>query len=165
MWRILLVAAAYFCLGWLVCWANLLSPEGFAIWPSAGVALLALLRYGNGAWPGIFTGSVIFSYWFLSPVDGIATLDLSSHLNVIATALGATVQALIGAQLVHRWVKLPNNFDRDSDIAKFFVIAGPVACVVMRVAPSPPSGPSARLLQPKLWRRGLRGGFAIWLAA
>ena len=38
--------------------ANVASVAGAAIWPSAGLALAALVRFGISTWPGVFIGSL-----------------------------------------------------------------------------------------------------------
>ena len=128
--KIFAVAAVYFLLGWMVFSANLSAASGAVLWPSAGLALAALLRFGNQVWPGVFLGSFGLNCWLAwqghqaNSTDSIAVSVAAGH------AIGATLQALFGAMLVRRFIVLPNNFDRELDIAKFLVIAGPVACLV-----------------------------------
>ena len=128
--KILAIAAIYFLLGWIVFSANLSAASGALLWPSAGLALAALVRFGNPLWPGVFLGSFAINCWLAWQSEQTASL-IDHAVSVAAShAVGATLQALLGAILVRRFIALPNNFDREVDIAKFLLIAGPVACLV-----------------------------------
>jgi integral membrane sensor domain MASE1 len=61
-WRFYLVAlplfvAVYFGAGKLGLALAFINPSASAVWPPTGLALAALLLYGNRLWPGIFIGS------------------------------------------------------------------------------------------------------------
>jgi len=116
--EILGVATAYFGTGKL---ALLLAiPPGFAtaIWPPSGIALAALLLLGPRAWPGVLLGSFL--------VNGLTT----SPLVAAAIAVGASVQAGVGAALVRRFVGASLELLRGRDIATFLLLGGPASCIV-----------------------------------
>lgn len=127
---ILPLAAAYFFLAWLVFSTIAENSASAPIWPSAGLAVVALLRFGNPLWPGVFLGSLGFNCWLAWHNDQFAALAGMAGLIAAGQALGATLQALLAAKLTRRFVSLPNNFDGQIDIAKFFLGAGPLGCLV-----------------------------------
>jgi signal transduction histidine kinase/integral membrane sensor domain MASE1 len=123
------LAAAYYILGRL---ALLLAiPPGYAtaIWPAAGVALAGVLLFGYRVWPGIVLGSFWVNVWTsLDATTAVAVLKSISLATSIG--LGAALQALVGAFLVHRCVGFPNALEREHAIAKFLTLGGPLSCLV-----------------------------------
>src|SRR6185369_14383764 len=116
--EILGLAAAYFGTGKL---ALLLAiPPGFAaaIWPPSGIALAALLLLGSRAWPGVFLGSLLVN------------LSTTSPPVAAAIAVGATVQASLGAFLIRKFVGPSLELLRGRDISKFLLLGGPASCIV-----------------------------------
>ena len=128
--NIIVTISGYFVLAWLVNSLNSGSTSEAVIWPSAGLALAALLGFGYSASVGVFLGSFAFSSWLAWQNDQLASIASQAGIAAMGRALGATLQALIGALLVRRFIILPNNFDRELDIAKFLVIAGPLTGLV-----------------------------------
>ncbi len=111
---ILAVAALYYAgaaLGFIVGGG---SPNISLFWPSAGIALCALLFWGNEVWPGILLGSVLAS----------TTLGKFALLPSLGLALGHTAEALITCSLTKRFAKGQEVFDKAQDIFKFILIAG-----------------------------------------
>ena len=87
--KIALVAIAYFSVGWLTIALLDLGVEASPIWFSAGIALAALLIWGEGIWLGIALGD--FSLIFI--------LGASWQLGV-SSALGSTLSAFLGVKLL-----------------------------------------------------------------
>lgn len=85
-------------------------------WPASGVALAGLLVCGYRAWPGVFIGCLLLN---------IGTVSLAAAASV---AGGASLQALVGAFLVRRFGGFPSALDEGRDIARFMLLAGPLAC-------------------------------------
>jgi len=104
-------------------------PPGYAtaIFPSAGIAVAALLIWGKRLWPGVFFGSVLLNIWV-----SIEHVSLTSAgLGVaVGAAMGATLQALLGAWLVRRFIGFPTALGKERDIILFMLIAGPAACLI-----------------------------------
>ncbi len=104
-------------------------PPGYAtpIWPPSGVALAALLVFGNRCLPGIFVGSfLVFTF-----VTHQITTDVASGMTIAAAiALGSTLQAAFGALLIRRFVGFPTSLDGPLSIIYFFVLSAVIACVV-----------------------------------
>src|SRR5688572_2747657 len=71
------------------------------LWPAAGIALTALLRFGPGIWPAIVLGSFLANV--ATAFDASSTAALVRSLGIAAgIAAGAALQALVGAVLVRR---------------------------------------------------------------
>lgn len=104
-------------------------PPGYAtaIFPPAGIAVAALLLWGNRIWPGVFFGSLLLNLW-VGAEQGALTV---SGLQVaVSAAMGASLQALAGAWLVRRFVGFPTALTKDQDILRFMFVAGPLACLL-----------------------------------
>ena len=102
---ILLVAVAYVALGWLASFVSAPTGERAAIWPAAGLALAALVRFGYRVWPGVFAGSVAIGYWLAPQSDSLVipnSIANSAAISCALNAAGATLQALLGAALVRQ---------------------------------------------------------------
>ena len=119
------LALTYFAIGKL---ALLLAiPPGYAtaIWPSAGIALSAILLKGYRLWPGVLLGS------FLVNVDGMPSLSssfLTSFFVPMVIATGAALQAVLGAWLIRRYIGSRICLDSISEVFKFLVFACGVSC-------------------------------------
>jgi PAS domain S-box-containing protein len=82
------------------------------VWPPAGIALAALLLFGNRVWPAIFVGAFI-----------VNVTTAGSALTSLGIAAGNTLEALIGAYLVRRFARGPAVFERAQDIFKLAAVA------------------------------------------
>jgi len=83
-----------------------LDPEATArVWPSAGVALAALLLYGPGLWPGVFLGAL-----------GAALLTGSLPGVAVGYAAAAVVEALLGVVLLRRVWEFRTALERTRDV-------------------------------------------------
>lgn len=121
---IFLLALGYALLGRV---ALLLAiPPGYAtaIFPSAGIAVAALLLWGYRIWPGILLGSAALNLWVS------AEFTSTGIIVALSVSLGATLQSLVGARLVKRFVGFPSTLGKERDISRFMILAGPLACLV-----------------------------------
>lgn len=75
------------------------------VWPPTGIALAALLIFGYRVWPGISLGVLIGS--ILNGADLMVALGM---------AIGNTLEALMGAYLLKRFVNFHNSMDRIRDV-------------------------------------------------
>jgi PAS domain S-box-containing protein len=127
--RISSLAVAYFVAGKVA--LSLAIPPGYAtaVWPAAGIALAGILLFGHGVWPGILIGSFLVnvSTSFDSTTFVTTLISLSLPTGIAA---GATLQAVIGAFLIHRLVEFPSTLDRMQGIFKMMALGGPVSCLV-----------------------------------
>ena len=82
------------------------------IWPPAGIALAALLVLGYRAWPAIFIGAFLVN---LTTAGNVPTS--------LGIATGNTLEAVVGAWLVHRFAGGAQVFDRAQGVFKFALAA------------------------------------------
>ena len=89
-------------------------PPGYAtaVWPPSGIALAAVLLYGDRIWPGIWIGAALVNF----------TVN-SSLLAAIFIGSGNTLEALGCAALIQRYVGVPYRFYSGEDVVKFVAVA------------------------------------------
>ena len=124
---ILALAISYVLMGKLS--LMLAIPPGYstAVFPSAGIAVAALLIWGYRIAPGVFLGSLLLNIWVSVENSSLSTISVSVAALV---AIGATLQSLIGVWLVRRFVDSPTTLTQDKGILLFMLLAGPIACLV-----------------------------------
>ena len=120
------------CLGYLLLakLALLLAlPPGFAapIYPSAGLALAAVLVFGRPALVGVAAGAFLSN---LPLSDARALVDLPALAIPLLAGLGGMLQAALGAALVRWRVPGPLRLAEPRDVAWFCVLGALVACMV-----------------------------------
>lgn len=125
---IFILAGVYFLLG--IAGLQLAVPPGYAsaIFPAAGVSVVAILLGGKRLLPGVWLGSVSINLWVAWIHDA---LDAKSLFVAAAIALGSTLQAWIAGILVrYRLKDIWRILDNDKDIIRFLMLAGPLACLI-----------------------------------
>jgi integral membrane sensor domain MASE1 len=109
-------ALAYALVGALA--LTLAGPPGYAspLYPSAGIALAAVLCFGRAALPGVLLGSlaVNMGLGLLRAQSGAALLALP-----LVIGLGAMLQAWAGAALIRRFQPGPVLLDSPREIAAY----------------------------------------------
>ena len=127
-WRVsLLTALAYLAAGKLG--LLLAIPPGYAspLYPSAGIALAAVLVYGRRALPGVALGSLLMNASLSAPRDALHGLALALPL---VPSVGAALQAALGARLMRRWLHGPLVLGEPREVMVFFGLGAAVACCV-----------------------------------
>ena len=123
------IALAYALSGALALSLRVPLGDAAAVWPPAGIALAALLLYGNRYAFAIALGN--FALIATNTFDSTTTGTLTTGLALSAvTATGAALQALVGATLVAATVRRKLPLSDSSDIARFLLLAGPLACTI-----------------------------------
>ena len=107
-----IVTLIYFVVGKFGLMLASLHASASPVWPSAGIALAAILVLGYRLWPAIFVGA------FLVNVTNAGDVATS-----LAIATGNTLEALAGAWLVIRFARGKNFCDRPQDVFKFALVA------------------------------------------
>ena len=127
--QVLTLAATYAVTAWLGLWLAI--PPGYAtaIWPASGLALAGVLMGGARVAPGIWLGSFVVNLWTAWDVTDAAAL-LTSVAIPTGIGVGATLQALVGASLVRRWVGFPSPLIGIRDTGTFLLLGGPLSCLV-----------------------------------
>ena len=125
----LLTALAYVAVGSAA--ILLAGPPGYAapLYPSAGLALAAVLVYGRAAWPGVFLGAFVVNAG-LGALRAQPGQGLLLVLLPLLIGLGAMLQAQAGAWLVHRFVGREVLLNAPRDIALTGLLGALVACLV-----------------------------------
>jgi signal transduction histidine kinase len=131
-----ILAGVYFVAGKLGLMLASVHPSASAVWPPTGIALAAVLLFGNRVWPGILIGA------FLVNVTTAGTVATS-----LGIATGNTLEALVGAHLVSRFAGGRRAFDGPQGVFLFVVLAGLASTAI-----SPTFGVTSLAL----------GGFAPW---
>ena len=107
----------------------LASPPGYAspLYPSAGIALAAVIAYGRVALPGIMLGAMAVNLGLgvIKGQSGWALLPLP-----LLIACGATLQAWVGHRLLQRAVGAHPALNSLRDVASAGLLAGLLACCV-----------------------------------
>lgn len=115
------VAALYATTGKLGFLAALSPGNVTTAWPPSGIALAALLLLGNRVWPGIWLGSFLVNIWvFPGTANGLSLVSLAISACIAA---GASLQALLGAFLIRRFLGTHSPFSHPQDTFRFVGIA------------------------------------------
>lgn len=132
-WRVLLLRVLFTA---LVYWGSsvltklmAISPGyAVAVWPAAGLALVAVLVWGPRMALGVVGGAYAVNYGNVGEL--VPVHDATRLLTPAVIALGAALQALLGAWLVKRFVRASAALERERDVVAFVLLGGPVSCVL-----------------------------------
>ena len=126
--KLLILALAYCATGGIG--LLLAIPPGYAtaVWPPSGLALAAILLWGPRVWPGIWLGSFLVNLWVaLSPAH--AQFNLASLAVAASIGAGSTMQAVLGAFLLQRWLGVARIFETGPTVLSFVAIEA-LACLL-----------------------------------
>lgn len=121
----LLFALAYGLVGWLALQVTIPPDYVSILFPSAGMALAFIVIAGPRAVWGVFVGSLL--------VQLLATLQAGASpltWSLLPPALGAMLQALVGAALMKRFTGAQTTLDTPRDIAFFIGLVAPLSCLI-----------------------------------
>lgn len=119
---IIAVAIVDFVLGKLGMYVALPGTNATPVWPPSGVALAAVLLFGYRVLSGIFLGSTLLNIYVLFTFVPFSFSLEKIILVSIATGIGASLQAAVGAALINRFIRSPNWFGSFKDVLFFLVI-------------------------------------------
>ncbi|HUD24223.1 MAG TPA: CHASE domain-containing protein [Burkholderiaceae bacterium] len=123
------VAVVYYVVGRLALFLAI--PPGYAtaVWPAAGVALVAILVFGYRVWPGILAAHLLVNIF--TDFDASSTEAMLKSVTLpLAIACGGVLQAVIGATLIRRAIGPSVVLQDQKEIVKFLALGGPISCVV-----------------------------------
>lgn len=127
--RNLLVAGLYLIAGYLTLLLVPAPSYAVSIWPPAGIAFVAVLCFGYRMLPGVFVGAMPLTLQALG--RGFEVVSPATALSLAAVEGAAiTAQTAVAVWLVRRCVGYPFKLDRPRAMCAFFVLAGPVACLL-----------------------------------
>lgn len=126
------IAISYYVLAILARYLSI--PPGFAtaIWPSAGLALAALMIFGYGYWPAVFIGSFLLNAGTLD----IAGLQTTIFAKSACMAAAASMQAIAGTWLLTRRGGFSRALEDPRDVVSIFVYGAGLACIIGAVISS-----------------------------
>lgn len=126
--RVVILAAGYSLTG--IVGLSLAVPPGYAtaVWPPSGIALAALLMWGPRVWPGIWLGSFLVNV-AVALTTATADVNLTSLGVAASIAVGSTLQTLVAAYALQRWVRVTSFFESGSGTLGFTGIAAG-ACLI-----------------------------------
>jgi len=95
-------------------------PPGYAtaVWPPSGLAVAAVLLFGNRIWPGVWLGA--------------AAANLTVHASGVAALLigtGNALEALAAAVLIRHLIGVPHRFESGEDVFKFVAVVAVASTV------------------------------------
>lgn len=96
------------------------------VWPATGFSLAALLIFGNGLWPGVFFGNLVYNLLHLFLTDNAFFAPL---VTAIIVSTGSLLQALVGSYLLRR-LSSPNYFATVRDVVIFLIFGGLLPCLI-----------------------------------
>ena len=126
--RVAILAAGYTLTG--IVGLSLAIPPGYAtaVWPPSGIALAAILMWGPRVWPGIAAGSVLVNL-AVALTTAQATFGFTSLLVALSIAVGSTVQLLVCASALRRFVGIDQVFETGPATLAFSGISA-AACLI-----------------------------------
>ena len=126
--RIVILAAGYSLTG--IVGLSLAVPPGYAtaVWPPSGLALAALLMWGPRVWPGIWVGSFLVNV-AVALTTANMDMNLTSFVVAASIAVGSTLQSLVVAYALQRWVGVAALFDSGSGTLAFAGITA-ASCLI-----------------------------------
>ncbi len=126
-----LIVAAYYAAGQFGSLFNIQPIQASPIYPAAGVALAALLTCGIRCWPAIAVGAVLSNSNWIINVHG----DEAGFV-IVTVALGASLQAVVGAWSIKRLKGYPSGLEKIRTIYIILLVGGPLACLISATAAS-----------------------------
>lgn len=129
MLQIVSLAIAYAITGKL---GTLLAiPPGYAtaVWPPSGIALAGVLVLGYRVWPGVLLGALFVNLSTTLVANSMAEV-LGSLLITLIMGCGASLQAVVGAYLLHRYADFPNSLTREREVFWFFLYGGLLSALI-----------------------------------
>jgi integral membrane sensor domain MASE1/DNA-binding CsgD family transcriptional regulator len=110
--RLILIGLAYFTFAYLGLRLASVNPSATPIWVPTGLAIAAVLLWGNRIAPAIFIAAFL-----------INQLTAGSIFTSLAIAGGNTLEAVTAGYLVRHWAQGEQVFDTPTGIAKFTLIS------------------------------------------
>lgn len=105
-----LIVAAYFVSGKGGLELASTNPHVTVVWPPTGIAFATLLILGMRAWPAIFAGALLVN------------ITLGTPETALVTAVGNTLEAVVGTFLINRFANGKNAFVMPRSVFTFVFI-------------------------------------------
>lgn len=95
------------------------------VWPPDGIAVGAVLLFGNWLAYGVCLGSFLANFWAFRDATTLTSLVIST-LPVIGIAIGTTAGTLVGVWLLRKSTKGRYPLERVTDVFRFLLFTGMV---------------------------------------
>ncbi|MBK8814372.1 MAG: MASE1 domain-containing protein [Methylococcaceae bacterium] len=118
-----IVAGAYFVFGLLGLLFRFYGDPIGILMPSAGMALAAVLLFGNRILPGVILGSFCVNAWAFD-------FKHAYLLFYIASAFGSAVTASVGASMIRKKIGFPNALVDLRSIILFMLLGGLLSSMI-----------------------------------
>lgn len=118
--KIILAALLYFFSARLGYFLAFPDTTALPAWPPSGVAFALILLLGRSSWPGIAIGALVanlMAYWNSQALAQQTLISISSM-----TALGQTLEVLVGNFLVKTWIKNDYPFKSAKEAFRFLFV-------------------------------------------
>ena len=115
----LALASVYFTAGKLGLSLAFVHVSASAVWPPTGIGLAALMLLGYRVWPGLLLGAY-----------AVNITTAGSAVSSAGIAIGNTLEGLMGAWLVNRYIGGRQVFDSAANVFKFAALGGVLATAV-----------------------------------
>jgi signal transduction histidine kinase len=112
LWQVVMLAVIYHLAARLGLSMAYLQSNTSPVWPPTGIALAALLLLGTSRWPGITLGVLLGSLLTGAPIK-----------LALGMSVGNTLEALVGAYVLQRYVKFHCVMDRVQDVIGLVFVA------------------------------------------
>src|SRR5882762_9586344 len=96
-------------------------------WPPSGIAFALIILMGRSSWPGITIGALvanIMAYWNAPNLPPQTIIAISTTI-----AIGSTLEALIGNNLVQAWIRDSYPFKNTKNAFRFLFVTM-IMCLV-----------------------------------
>ena len=112
LWQVVMLAIVYHLAARLGLSMAYLQSNTSPVWPPTGIALASLLLLGTSRWPGITLGVLLGSLLTGAPFN-----------LALGMSIGNTLEALVGAYVLQRYVNFHHAMDRVQDVIGLVVVA------------------------------------------
>ena len=148
------VAVVYVALGLATLGLGQMTGLASPVWPAAGVAFAAALRWGWRAWAGIFIGSIGVNLYWLSR---LGEPEPRTWFVAAVIGIGAVLGAAAGTALVHRFVGPVRRLDTPRAVMLTLALGGLLASTI-----APTIGVAAQLTTELLSASKAPFGWLTW---
>lgn len=115
-WLLVALVIVYFLAGKLGLNFAFVHAAASPVWPPSGLALAAVLLFGQRTWPAILVSAFLVNFSTMGSAAASAGI-----------ALGNTLEAVIGGFLVERYAAGSRPFSRPRDVVRFIALTGLVS--------------------------------------
>jgi len=108
-------------------------PPGYAtiLWPSAGIAVFAMMYIGKEIWPGIFLGSFFYNFILIyQTIPSASHMTFMEFVTCTVIGVGAFLQAFVGSLLVKNLLKNKESYYSSKNIIIMLMLIGPASCLI-----------------------------------